>query len=66
MSDYAWEHNCAVVDRLYYWEYTIRGTTFTAFWLTFMDLYFIKINYYADRAKRRIPLVDTIILIESI
>lgn len=55
--DYQWDHNCAVVDRLYYWEYIIRGTTFTGFWLTFMDLYFIRHNWYADRSKKRIPIV---------
>jgi hypothetical protein len=58
MSVYDWDHNCAVVDRLYYWEYFIRGTTFTALALTVKDLWFIRVNWYADRAFKRLPVVN--------
>lgn len=54
---YEWDKNCAVVDRLSYWQYFIRGTTCLATILTMKDLLFIKKNWYADRAKRRIPIV---------
>jgi hypothetical protein len=57
MSVYDWDHNCAVVDRLFYWEYFIRGTTFTALALTAKDLWFIRVNWYADRAYKRLPVV---------
>jgi hypothetical protein len=59
---YDWDHNVAVVDRLFYWEYIIRGTTLTALALTAKDTVFIRRNWYADRAKRRIPLVGFIII----
>ncbi len=57
MSNYDWDKNCAVVDRMFYWEYFIRGTTFTALLLSAKDLWFIKQNWYVDRAKRRLPFV---------
>lgn len=57
MSNYEWDHNCAVVDRLFYWEYFIRGTTFVATVMTCKDLWFIRRNWYADRAIKRIPIV---------
>lgn len=56
-SDYEWNYNCAIVDRLYYWEYFIRGTTLTALALTMKDLWFIRRNWYADRAFKRLPVV---------
>jgi hypothetical protein len=55
---YDWDKNMAVVDRLFYWEYFIYGTTFTAGILTLKDLWYIKVNWYADRAKRRLPIVN--------
>lgn len=57
MSQYDWDKNCAVVDRLFYWEYFLRGTTFFAVMLGAKDLFFIQQNWYVDRAKRRLPLV---------
>ena len=61
MSAYEWDHNCAVVDRLFYWEYFIKGTTATAVALTMKDLWFIRSNWYADRAFKRLPVVINII-----
>jgi hypothetical protein len=58
MSSYEWDQNCAVVDRLFYMEYMIRGTTFTALALTLKDLWFIRRNWYADRAYKRLPVVN--------
>ena len=54
---YEWDYNCAIVDRLFYWEYFIRGTTLTALALTGKDLWFIRRNWYADRAMKRLPIV---------
>lgn len=54
---YEWDHNCAVVDRMFYWSYFIRGTTFLAVSLTLKDLWFIRKNWYADRAMKRLPIV---------
>ena len=60
MSNYDWDKNCAVVDRMFYWEYFIRGTTFTALLLTAKDLFLIQQNWYVDLARRRLPRVITI------
>lgn len=62
MSNYDWDKNCAVVDRMFYMEYFIRGTTFTALLLSAKDLFFIKQNWYVDRARRRLPIVIKFIL----
>ncbi len=59
MSDYDWNYNCAIVDRMYYWEYFIKGTSLVATTLTLKDLWFIRRNWYADRAMRRIPYVSS-------
>jgi hypothetical protein len=66
MSDYEWNYNCAIVDRLCYWEYFIKGTTFTALALTAKDLWFIRVNWYADRAFKRLPVVNRIFKYSSI
>ena len=60
MSDYNWDKNCAVVDRLFYWEYFIRSTTFGLFMFGGKDLYFISKNWYVDKCKRRLPIVINI------
>jgi hypothetical protein len=54
MGDYEWNYNCAIVDRMYYWEYFIRTTTFAAVALSCKDLWLIKRNWYADRALKRL------------
>lgn len=57
MSSYDWDYNCAVVDRMFYWQYFKVGTTSLALALTCKDLFFIRQSWYADRAIRRIPYV---------
>lgn len=59
---YEWDKNCAVVDRMSYWQYFIRGTTSVAAILTLKDLLFIRKNWYASRAIKRIPIVYNYIL----
>ena len=59
---YEWDHNCAVVDRLYYWEYFIRGTTFCAIALYAKDFWYIRQGFYADRAYKRLPVVNNLII----
>lgn len=56
-GDYDWDLNCAIVDRLFYMEYMIRSTFVVGGLLLFKDLYYIRHNFYADRALKRIPVV---------
>lgn len=65
MSNYEWDQNCAVVDRLFYWEYFIRGTTLTALALTCKDLWLIRRNWYADRAYKRLPIVTYFLIFST-
>ena len=57
MSDYQWEKNCAVVDRCFYFDYIVKGSTFLLLMASAKDLWFIKQNWYPDRARRRLPIV---------
>ena len=54
---YDWDKNCAIVDRLNYIDLTLKLTTGLALALVAKDLYFIKINYYAQKASKRLPMV---------
>lgn len=54
MSSYEWKKNCAIVDRCYYFEYTVLGTVSFLGLLAFKDFYYIYKNHYADRAKKRL------------
>jgi hypothetical protein len=54
---YDWDKNCAVVDRLNYFEYAVRTTTAIALALTVKDLYYLKINYYPQKVWKRLPQV---------
>jgi hypothetical protein len=47
METYAWQKNKAVVDRLYYSERILEGTTFAAGGFTAIDSMFIFKNYFA-------------------
>jgi hypothetical protein len=58
MSNYDWDYNCAIVDRIFYWEYFLRGTTIAATVLSMKDLWMVRRNWYADRAMRRLPMVN--------
>ncbi len=55
MQTYEWKKNKAVVDRLYYSERIVEGTTFAALCLTATHLFYIQKNYIANEARRRIP-----------
>ena len=55
METYEWQKNKAVVDRLYYAERLLENTTFYAVLYTATNLLYIKKNYFADLARKRIP-----------
>lgn len=56
-SDYDWNKNMAVVDRVFYMQYIKIGTTAFFGALALKDLWFIRINWFADRAQKRLPIV---------
>lgn len=58
MSSYEWLKNCAIVDRCSYFQYTVRFTVAVFGALALKDLNYIRINHYADRAKKRLPIVS--------
>jgi len=58
METYEWQKNKAVVDRLYYTERILEGTTFAATMLTATESLYIYKGYFAQQARRRIPLVS--------
>lgn len=58
MSSYEWEKNCAIVDRLTYFQYTVRFTSAIFGILAIKDLVYIQKNFYADRARARLPKVS--------
>ena len=51
---YDWDKNCAVVDRLFYMQYTLGLSSMFFGSLLLKDLYFIKINWYPEVSRRRI------------
>ena len=58
MDRYEWKKNKAIVDRLYYSERIVQLTFGYATVGTIIDLMFINSNYFAEKAKRRIPKVS--------
>ena len=54
MDNYEWQKNKAVVDRMYYSERVLMGTTIFATFSTVANMVFIRNNYFADRARARI------------
>ncbi len=54
---YEWDHNCAVVDRCFYYLYIIRGTSIIFGGLALRDLWLIKQNWFPERLRGRIPMV---------
>lgn len=58
MDRYEWKKNKAIVDRLYYSERCLQLTVGFATAATAIDIMFISSNYFAERAKRRIPKVS--------
>jgi len=57
METYEWQKNKAVVDRLYYSERIVEGTTCMALGATGINLMFLQRNYFADLARARLPRV---------
>ena len=58
MSSYEWKKNCAIVDRCWYFQYTVWITTTVFGGLAFKDLLYIRKNHFADLARKRLPKVS--------
>ena len=54
MDEYAWQKNKAVVDRMYYTERVVQGTTFAAVCFTTVNLLFIRKNFFAAKMRARL------------
>lgn len=59
METYEWQKNKAIVDRLYYSERILEGTTLFALGSTAINLLYIQKNYFAETVRPRIPKVWT-------
>lgn len=59
METYEWQKNKAVVDRLYYSERILLGTTIFALGYTATNMLFVQKNYFANEMRARIPRVWT-------
>ena len=59
MDTYRWQHNNAVVTRLYFAERMTEVMFGGAAALTSFELYFIYKNYFPEAARARIPKVST-------
>ena len=59
METYEWQKNKAVVDRLYYTERILEGSTVFALGATATNLLYIQKNYFADKMRARIPKIWT-------
>ena len=59
METYEWQKNKAVVDRLYYSERILLGSTLFAGSYTAINMLYIQKNYFAKEMRARIPKVWT-------
>ena len=59
METYEWQKNKAVVDRLYYSERILLGSTIFAVGYSATNLLFVQKNYFANTMRARIPKVWT-------
>jgi len=59
METYEWQKNKAVVDRLYYSERILTGSTILAVGATATNMLFIQKNYFASTVRPRIPKIWT-------
>lgn len=59
MESYEWQKNKAVVDRLYYSERILLGSTLAAGGYTAINMLYIQKNYFAKEMRARIPKVWT-------
>ncbi len=57
MDTYRWQHNNAVVTRLYYSERMCQVLFGFAGVATAFDAFFVSRNYFASAARARIPKV---------
>ena len=57
MESYEWQKNKAVVDRLYYSERILGGSTLFALGFTAVNMLYIQKNYFAEVVRPRIPKV---------
>ena len=55
METYEWQKNKAVVDRLYYSERILLGSTIFALFYTATNQMFVNKGYFASTMKARIP-----------
>mmetsp|Transcript_10292 Transcript_10292/g.11737 ORF Transcript_10292/g.11737 Transcript_10292/m.11737 type:complete len:109 (-) Transcript_10292:48-374(-) len=55
MDTYQWQHNNAVVTRLYYSERMVQVVFGAAAIATSFDSFFVYKNYFAAKARLRIP-----------
>ena len=55
METYEWQKNKAVVDRLYYSERILLGSTLFAAGYSGTNLLFVQKNYFANTMRARIP-----------
>lgn len=59
---YDWDKNAAIVDRCWYFQYTVWTTTSVLGALALKDLWYIKVNFYADKARARLPKYGLVFL----
>lgn len=57
MGDYEWQKNEAIVDRMAYFEYTVKTCLFFGVPLAVKDLWYIQANFYPHLARRRLKIV---------
>ena len=55
MESYEWLKNKAVVDRLYYAERVLLGSTTACLGYTAINMLYIQKNYFASTMRARIP-----------
>ena len=54
MDNYEWQKNKAVVDRMYYTERVVQGTTFAAVCFTSVNMLMIRKNFFAAKMRARL------------
>jgi hypothetical protein len=62
---YDWNKNAAIVDRCWYFQYTIWTTTTLLGGLCIKDLLYIYNNFHADKARSRIPRYALLYLLSN-
>ena len=57
METYEWQKNKAVVDRMYYSERILLGSTIAAVGATAVNVLYIRNNYFANIMRARLPKI---------